>query len=78
MNGPRHYPLFLPRDLASAYLWERWGIRRSAPTLAKLACLGGGPAFRKDGRKPLYPRDGLDAWAREKLGLPADGTGDPR
>jgi hypothetical protein len=37
-------------------------------TLAKLACLGGGPPFQKAGRVPLYPVDLLDAWATVRLG----------
>ena len=39
-------------------------------TLAKLACVGGGPCFRKAGRWPLYSPADLDAWARDLLGQP--------
>jgi hypothetical protein len=34
---------------ASAYLREPHAIRRTAATLAKLRCVGGGPPFRKVG-----------------------------
>ncbi|MHC2017155.1 hypothetical protein [Methylobacterium sp. CM6247] len=37
-------------------------------TLAKLACLGGGPPFQKAGRVPLYPVELLDEWALARLG----------
>ena len=37
-------------------------------TLAKYACLGGGPAFRKAGKFPIYSRGDLDAWANQRLG----------
>jgi hypothetical protein len=37
-------------------------------TLAKLACLGGGPPYQKAGRVPLYPVDLLDQWASARLG----------
>jgi hypothetical protein len=40
----------LDRREASEYLFDKHGIRRSPGTLAKLACVGGGPAFRKVNR----------------------------
>ncbi|WP_437871983.1 hypothetical protein ACSD7O_07180 [Methylorubrum extorquens] len=55
------------RDAAAAYIVERYGIPCSPKTLAKLACLGGGPAFYKAGRIPLYADADLDAWACAKL-----------
>ena len=55
------------RKEAAAYLRESWGIPTSDKTLAKLAVIGGGPVFRKAGRVPLYPEDGLDEHARKKL-----------
>lgn len=44
------------RSEAPDYLKLVHGIQVSAATLAKYACLGGGPGFQKVGRVPLYPR----------------------
>jgi len=57
----------LRREEASRYLKEKWGIDRKATTLAKLACVGGGPKFEHAGRIPLYPEPELDAWAQSLL-----------
>lgn len=53
---------------ASAYLKDQWGIDYAPKTLAKLACIGGGPPMEYVGRIPTYPEDGLDDFAREKIG----------
>lgn len=58
----------LRRWEASRYLRDNHGIELAVSTLAKLACLGGGPPFQKAGRVPLYPVDLLDAWATARLG----------
>jgi len=47
MNSQR----FLRRREAAHYLWER-GIRGTAANLAKIASIGGGPAFRHVGASP--------------------------
>jgi hypothetical protein len=57
----------LRRVEASHYLNEIWRIPHSPATLAKLAVVGGGPEFRKAGRTPLYPQDGLDTYAQHKM-----------
>jgi len=57
----------LRRQDASKYLLETWGISRTPKTLAKLAVIGGSPAFQKDGRIPLYLESDLDDWARAQL-----------
>ena len=57
----------LRRADASQYLKDQWGISRTPKTLAKLAVTGGGPAFEKDGRIPLYLPDKLDEWAQSQL-----------
>ena len=67
MESPPPFPL-RRRDSAAAYLTEKWGIPTSPRTLAKQACVGGGPPFRKAGRVPLYADEDLDQYAREKLG----------
>lgn len=58
----------LRRWEASRYLLDRHGIAMAVATLAKLACLGGGPPYQKAGRVPLYPVDLLDQWASARLG----------
>ncbi|WP_246694851.1 hypothetical protein [Methylobacterium sp. WL6] len=58
----------LRRWEASRYLLNEHGIEMAIATLAKLACLGGGPPFQKAGRVPLYPVDLLDEWALARLG----------
>lgn len=57
----------LPRKDAATYLSEEWGITRTAKTLAKYATVGGGPAFRKDGKHALYSPTDLDAYAASVL-----------
>jgi hypothetical protein len=55
------------RTAAADYIRDTHGIPCSPKTLAKLACIGGGPAFYKAGRIPLYADPDLDAWAQSKL-----------
>jgi hypothetical protein len=64
------YPLNMRRADAARYIRENHGIPCSPATLAKYACLGGGPAFRKAGRFPVYSRDDLDVWARSRFSEP--------
>jgi hypothetical protein len=59
---------YLNRKAAREYLLSTWGLRRSVNYLAKLAVVGGGPAFRKANREPLYTPEDLDAWATELIG----------
>ena len=62
--------LILPnmrRADAARYIREAHGIPCAPTTLAKYAVLGGGPAFRKAGKFPIYSRDDLDAWAERRL-----------
>ena len=59
----------LRRTEAAQYVTNKFGIPCSPKTLAKLACVSSeGPPFRLAGRFPLYPTDGLDAWAQSKIG----------
>jgi hypothetical protein len=60
---------------AARYLREAHGIPCAPATLAKLACVGGGPVFRKaSGKFPIYALDDLDAWARTRLSKPVRST----
>lgn len=43
----------LDRKQAAQFLTDL-GYRTAHATLAKLACIGGGPTFQSFGRKPLY------------------------
>jgi hypothetical protein len=64
------YISYLRRRAAAEYLREQRGIPCSEKTLAKLACIGGGPIYRLFGRIPLYTSVDLDAYADSKLGKP--------
>jgi hypothetical protein len=66
----------LDRKQAAQFLTDR-GYRTAAATLAKLACIGGGPTFQSFGRKPLYREADLLAWAEEKTSGPRRSTSDP-
>ena len=61
-------PNNMRRAEAASYLREAHGLPCAPATLAKYACIGGGPAFRKAGKFPMYSRDDLDAWANRRLG----------
>jgi hypothetical protein len=50
-------PRYLTNDEAAAYL------RLSPRTLEKQRVIGGGPRFRKFGRRVMYAIADLDAWA---------------
>lgn len=66
----------LDRKQAAQFLTER-GYRTAHATLAKLACVGGGPTFHSFGRKPLYREADLIAWAEAKTTGPRRSTSDP-
>jgi hypothetical protein len=68
-----HTP-YLRRRAAGEYLRSRWGIPCSEKTLAKLACIGGGPVYRLCGRTPLYTTSDLDSFAESKIGKPVRST----
>lgn len=68
----------LRRWEASEYLCLAHGIEVAPATLAKWASVGGGPAFQKVNRTPLYPKTELDSWAADKLGIPIRSTSEAR
>jgi len=53
------------------------GFRIAVATLAKYATVGGGPAFRLFGRKPLYHPADLVAWAEGRCTATRASTSDP-
>ena len=59
---------FLNRVEASAYLFDRWSLKRSVSYLNQMAAKGSGPKFHKGGRTPLYAPADLDEWAKETIG----------
>lgn len=63
----------LSRAQAAEYL-ESIGVPVARTTLAKLACVGGGPRFRKFGRKPVYATVDLDAWVASRMSGPVGST----
>lgn len=63
-EGERKYR----RAEASEYLKTEHDLDYTPGTLAKLATVGGGPAFFAGPRFPLYPKSELDKWAWQKLG----------
>ena len=69
---------YLRRRAAAEYLREQRGIPCSEKTLAKLACIGGGPIYRRFGRIPLYLIADLDAYAEAKISKPIQSTSEYR
>lgn len=67
---------YLNRKSASQHLLSTWGLQRSPNYLAKLAVVGGGPAYRKANRAPLYTIEDLDAWAAGLIGPRIRSTSD--
>lgn len=61
-------PRYLTNDEAAAYL------RLSPRTLEKQRVIGGGPKFRKFGRRVMYAVVDLDAWADQRS---FEATSDP-
>lgn len=64
---------YLRRSEAADYLQERYGCY-TAETLAKLACVGGGPRFVKIGAFPLYKAADLDKWIGSRMSQPVSST----
>ena len=58
----------LRRKEAARYLTQSRGLPVAPQSLAKYAVIGGGPAFRKFGRFPVYDVVDLDNWADGRLG----------
>jgi hypothetical protein len=67
-------PRYLRREEAARYIRETWGLPCAPKWLAKLAVEGGGPAFRKAGRFPMYAPSELDKWAEGRLGASQTST----
>jgi hypothetical protein len=68
-----HPAQYLRRRPAGEYLKAKYGFG-SEKTLAKLACIGGGPEFRKAGNVALYEPAKLDEWALGRISEPRHST----
>ena len=66
---------YIPPDQAAQFLLENYGSG-SVRSLAKARCYGGGPGYRQFGRRVLYTRSALVAWAEAKLSAPRRSTSD--
>jgi hypothetical protein len=66
----------LGRKDAAQFLTDR-GFKTAPATLAKLACLGGGPPFQSFGRRPLYQEEDLLRWAHMRTTGLRRSTSDP-
>jgi hypothetical protein len=66
---------YIRRKAAGEFLKAKFGFG-SEKTLAKLACVGGGPPFHKAGPAALYDPVELDTWALSKIGPAQKSTSD--
>ena len=64
---------YLTREEAAEYV-SRTGVTISKNTLTKFATVGGGPVYRRFGKRALYTRDDLDAWITERMSAPMRST----
>ena len=64
---------FLSRSQAADYMCAE-GFTVSKNTLQKYATVGGGPVYRRFGRRAVYTRADLDAWIEQKLSDPIRST----
>ena len=65
---------FKSREEAAQYLTECLGLPVAKGTLQKWATTGGGPAYRRFGKRAVYRQEDLDAWAANKLSEPRHST----
>lgn len=60
---------FLSRTDAAEYCTAR-GLTVSPRSLAKWACVGGGPVYRRFGNRAVYAAGDLERWIDERLTQP--------
>ena len=58
------------REEAAQYLTDQLGLPVSKGTLQKWATTGGGPAYRRFGKRTVYTVEDLNEWADRKLSAP--------
>ncbi len=61
---------YLERPEAAQYLTDHLGLRVSKTTLQKWVTTGGGPAYRRFGKRAVYLIQDLNEWAERKLSAP--------
>ncbi len=68
MTDDQSEPRLRRRD--AARFLHNLGYPVASSTLAKLACIGGGPDYELYGRLPLYTKSGLMAWVKSRTRPP--------
>lgn len=61
---------YLSREEAAQYLTEQRGLKTSKLTLQKWVTTGGGPSYRRFGKRAVYLISDLNDWAEQKLSAP--------
>lgn len=61
---------YINREEAAQYLTEQRGLAVSKNTLQKWVTTGGGPAYRRFGKRAVYLVEDLNDWAERKLSAP--------
>lgn len=74
---PDNDDALLTRTQLASALTEA-GFPISVPTIATKATRGGGPPFRRFGRKPLYRWGDALAWAHSRLSPVISSTSEPK
>ncbi len=60
---------FLDRPEAADYITSL-GLQISKNTLQKYVTVGGGPTYRRFGKRAVYLASDLDAWVQQRLSAP--------
>lgn len=68
---------FLTRPESAEFL-NAHGYPATKGTLAKLACVGGGPRYRIFGTRALYQPEDLLSWAQSRLTAPRYSTSEAK
>lgn len=66
----------MTRKEAARYITARFGIPISPLTLDTLASTGGGPKFRKWGRRALYEVTDIEGWVTQRMSRKYSSTSD--
>jgi hypothetical protein len=57
-----HSSRFMNRKETSEYIEGKFGVSYKPNTLARLACVGGGPEYLKIGQRVVYTPESTDRW----------------